>query len=146
MTDNGGGFGEGSGIFFAFLIFALFAFGGGAWGFGRNGLTGAGAAALQNSNQTRDILATITAGNAALANASAVWKNSWLLVAARLRMTLTSFCLSCRQLARLVRNLAGQALSRVWPTFKGELEWDGVKNWQSMLSSIKWKPSGIWLQ
>jgi hypothetical protein len=119
MTDNGGGFGEGSGIFFAFLIFALFAFGGGAWGFGRNGLTGAGAviadngiqsqldniqaqnfynslnngiagiqsalcqgfaginqtvnntaaaAALQNSNQTRDILAAITAGNAALAN------------------------------------------------------------------------------
>lgn len=33
MTDNGGGFGEGSGIFFAFLIFALFAFGGSnAWG------------------------------------------------------------------------------------------------------------------
>lgn len=31
MTENGG-FGEGSGIFFAFLIFALFAFGGGAWG------------------------------------------------------------------------------------------------------------------
>lgn len=61
MTDNGGGFGEGSGIFFAFLIFALFAFGGSnAWGFGRNGLTGAGAVALQNSNQTRDILALQT--------------------------------------------------------------------------------------
>ena len=119
MTDNDGW--GGSGIFFAFLIFALFAFGGGnAWGFGRNGaLTGASAviadngiqsqldniqaqnfynslnngiagiqsalcqgfaginqtvnntaaaAALQNSNQTRDILAAITAGNAALAN------------------------------------------------------------------------------
>lgn len=44
MTDNGGGFGEGSGIFFAFLIFALFAFGGGAWGGGWGG-RGAGATA-----------------------------------------------------------------------------------------------------
>lgn len=118
MTDNDGW--SGSGSFFAFLIFALFAFGGGnAWGFGRGGLAGAGAviadtainsqldniqaqnfynslnngiagiqsalcqgfaginqtvnntaaaAALQNSNQTRDILAAITAGNAAIAN------------------------------------------------------------------------------
>ena len=41
MTENGG-FGEGSGIFFAFLIFA---FGGGAWsGWGRNGFAGAAAA------------------------------------------------------------------------------------------------------
>lgn len=44
MTDNGGGFGEGSGIFFAFLIFALFAFGGRAWGGGWGG-RGAGATA-----------------------------------------------------------------------------------------------------
>lgn len=55
MTDNGGGFGEGSGIFFAFLIFALFAFGGGAWGGGWGG-------------QTRDIIAAITNGTASLSN------------------------------------------------------------------------------
>lgn len=46
MTENYDGFG-GSGIFFAFLIFALFAFGGngGGWGWGGRGgtLSGAGA-------------------------------------------------------------------------------------------------------
>lgn len=38
MTENYDGFG-GSGIFFAFLIFALFAFGGngGGWGWGGSG-------------------------------------------------------------------------------------------------------------
>lgn len=118
MTDNMDGWG-GSGIFFAFLIFALFAFGGnGGWGGGFNRGTGAGlvadvginsqldniqaqnfynslnngiagiqsalcqgfsgvnqtinntaaAAALQNAGQTRELMAAITAGNAALAN------------------------------------------------------------------------------
>lgn len=53
MTDNGG-FGEGSGIFFAFLIFALFAFGGGAWsGWGRNGFNGAGAVAADIGIQSQ---------------------------------------------------------------------------------------------
>lgn len=82
MTENGG-FGEGSGIFFAFLIFALFAFGGGAWsGWGRNGFNGAGAVAAdigiqsqldniqaQNFyNSLNNGIAGITAGNAAIAN------------------------------------------------------------------------------
>lgn len=45
MTDNSDGFG-GSGIFFAFLIFALFAFGGnGGWGTGWGRGNGAGAVA-----------------------------------------------------------------------------------------------------
>lgn len=53
MTENGG-FGEGSGIFFAFLIFALFAFGGGAWsGWGRNGFNGAGAVAADIGIQSQ---------------------------------------------------------------------------------------------
>lgn len=52
MTENGG-FGEGSGIFFAFLIFA---FGGGAWGvsgWGRNGFNGAGAVAADIGIQSQ---------------------------------------------------------------------------------------------
>ena len=94
MTENYDGFG-GSGIFFAFLIFALFAFGGngGGWGWGGRGgaLSGAGAgiqsalcqgfaginqtvnntaaaAALQTSAQTREIVNAIVTGNAALSN------------------------------------------------------------------------------
>lgn len=56
MADNDGW--GGSGIFFAFLIFALFAFGGGnAWGFGRGVGAGAVAADIGITSQLDNIQA-----------------------------------------------------------------------------------------
>lgn len=45
----------------------------------------------------------------ALGRDSVDWKNNLLLVAAKLRMILTSFCPSCRLALRLLRNKVGSS-------------------------------------